>query len=507
MAREESHPARSAAIHRDPVVAAFAALSAVAIVGFGLTTAGGPVRLVAFWLLMAIAHAAFAAVAWQLAAPNRQGGGPRRLFICITAAGAVLAAGDLVRVAGVMQHEGPGFAVAAIEVQQATVGISILLLVVGLLRSPLKITSGARARLRLDVATVMAGATTVGVWVFEVPPGEPSLHWARHLAIAMLLQPGLFLLVVFAFVRLVVSGHSPFTRTAAGILSAAAVLQAVLRAVPDSVYQSPRFSGWLLAGSLTGSALLAIGLRTQVCQPHSPSRVDRGSRRPYSALPYAAMAITWALTTALLMTQGPTWRTWLICAGCGVTTTLVIFRQLAAFQHIAELLREREQLTAQLTEQAFRDDLTGLPNRARLMQRLTALLTDGPVTVFLIDLNDFKPVNDTYGHAAGDRLLIEVGARLRSSMRTGDTAARLGGDEFAVLMPGYAGHRLPDLTAALNGTVQIDGNDVPLSASIGCAEGTGHAEELLHRADLAMYGNKRSRCGSVQRGTAAAGLG
>ena len=116
-----------------------------------------------------------------------------------------------------------------------------------------------------------------------------------------------------------------------------------------------------------------------------------------------------------------------------ITTALAMARQVTAFRHIEELLRERDVLTARLTEQAYHDALTGLANRALFMSRLAESLGRGPVTVFLVDLDDFKPVNDSFGHATGDQLLIEVGARLRSLVRVGDTVARLGGDEFAIL--------------------------------------------------------------------------
>src|SRR5690606_34393621 len=95
-----------------------------------------------------------------------------------------------------------------------------------------------------------------------------------------------------------------------------------------------------------------------------------------------------------------------------------------------------------LALQAVTDPLTGLANRSLLMERLAAALAvpDGPpVGVLLLDLDGFKEVNDTHGHAAGDRVLVAVAQRLRACMRAGDTAGRLGGDEFLAVLEGVSG--------------------------------------------------------------------
>jgi len=187
-----------------------------------------------------------------------------------------------------------------------------------------------------------------------------------------------------------------------------------------------------------------------------------------------------------------------------VTTGLVVARQAVAFRHIAVLLVERDALAAQLTEQAFHDALTGLANRALFMRDLTEMLSRTPVTVFLIDLDEFKPVNDRFGHATGDRLLIEVGRRLRRCVRTGDVVARLGGDEFAVLMTDLDPDRQAEveatLQAELTGELTLRDVEVPLRASIGTA--TGHPgrhdpDSLLHEADMAMYAAKNAARAAV----------
>jgi diguanylate cyclase (GGDEF)-like protein len=244
--------------------------------------------------------------------------------------------------------------------------------------------------------------------------------------------------------------------------------------------------------------LFAVAVRIQECQVRAdPQGGKRAAERPYSLLPYAAMAATWVLLVGVLAGHGLDWRGWLVVVGAMATTALVITRQMTAFKHIGELLRERDELTARLTQLAFHDGLTGLANRALFMTRLTEALAAGPTTVFLIDLDDFKPVNDKFGHATGDQLLIEVGNRLRGSVRAEDTVGRLGGDEFAVLVSDLAGDRSALLAAglavALDGSVRIGSADVPLHGSIGMATGqagTHDADSLLHEADMAMYAMK-----------------
>jgi diguanylate cyclase (GGDEF)-like protein/PAS domain S-box-containing protein len=165
---------------------------------------------------------------------------------------------------------------------------------------------------------------------------------------------------------------------------------------------------------------------------------------------------------------------------------------------------ERKAFEEQLRHRAFHDPLTQLPNRALLHDRLQHALTrDGrfedQVAVLFLDLDDFKMVNDGLGHASGDELLVLAARRLRSCLRSADTAARLGGDEFGVLLEG-----VPDvdqavavaqrILAAFADPFSIGGLPVPLRVSIGVAIGQAQAsaaDELLRDADVAMYAAKR----------------
>ncbi|MEV6843291.1 GGDEF domain-containing protein [Actinoplanes sp. NPDC051411] len=206
------------------------------------------------------------------------------------------------------------------------------------------------------------------------------------------------------------------------------------------------------------------------------------------------MAVTWAAAIGSMIVDDLSRRTWSVIVGAVITTALVVGRQVFAFRHIEELLRERDLLTARLTEQAYHDALTGLANRALFMNRLTESLATRPVTVFLIDLDDFKPVNDSFGHATGDQLLVEVASRLRLGVHPEDTVARLGGDEFAVLAFDPAG-LFDALTAALNDTLRLGDAEVRLRASVGTATGRpgrDDADSVLHSADMAMYAVKNA---------------
>ena len=160
-----------------------------------------------------------------------------------------------------------------------------------------------------------------------------------------------------------------------------------------------------------------------------------------------------------------------------------------------------EALSAQFAYQATHDSLTGLANRAALTERLVTGREGGQATaVLFIDLDRFKIVNDSLGHAAGDRLLHGVGARLGRCLRDGDVACRLGGDEFVLLIEGV--HTVDEaedvakrVLAVIDEPFDLDGTPVHLTASIGVSLGrlpSSHPDGLLREADLAMYAAKNA---------------
>jgi diguanylate cyclase (GGDEF)-like protein len=172
-----------------------------------------------------------------------------------------------------------------------------------------------------------------------------------------------------------------------------------------------------------------------------------------------------------------------------------------AFDGMQEGIARREE---QIIFQAGHDSLTGLPNRARALDALeSAIVREGASrAVLMVDLDRFKEINDTLGHAFGDRVLDEAGKRLRQAVRIGDLVARLGGDEFLVLLedvePANALSRAQDLLGALREPLDLTSTRINLDASIGMALYPQHgdgAETLLRRADIALYDAKLARQG------------
>jgi diguanylate cyclase (GGDEF)-like protein len=159
--------------------------------------------------------------------------------------------------------------------------------------------------------------------------------------------------------------------------------------------------------------------------------------------------------------------------------------------------------TEEFRDLATHDDLTGLPNRNLLYDRLGLAITQShrqasQLALLFLDLDGFKSVNDSFGHGNGDRLLVELAHRVRSSVRAGDTVARVGGDEFIVLLDGVSG--APDaarvaakVLAAVQAPYRLDRHEVSIAVSIGVSvypgDGTS-SDELVRSADAAMYREK-----------------
>jgi len=170
---------------------------------------------------------------------------------------------------------------------------------------------------------------------------------------------------------------------------------------------------------------------------------------------------------------------------------------------------ERKAFEEQLAHQAFYDSLTNLPNRALFIDRIQHALArryrkGGPLTVYFLDLDDFKTVNDSLGHTAGDLLLVQVAERIRGCLREADTAARFGGDEFAILVEEGLGE--PDdlaerILARFREPYILEGVEIQISATIGIATRAinSTAVELLRDADAAMYSAKADGKGGWRR--------
>jgi diguanylate cyclase (GGDEF)-like protein len=225
---------------------------------------------------------------------------------------------------------------------------------------------------------------------------------------------------------------------------------------------------------------------------------------PITAVNGGVAEMRWTALAAPVHIEGNTTGSLVTVAVCDATDLDERLDTLAAFAEQASVALT-DARTVEAMRDAHRDSLTGLPNRALFLDRLNhALLTAARlgtnVTVLFIDLDRFKDVNDSLGHAAGDHLLARFADRVREVLRSDDTAARLGGDEFAILLErtagDEAGQRVADrLGKALREPVGLVGHEVFAFASIGIASSntsTGTADDLLRNADVAMYRAKRS---------------
>jgi diguanylate cyclase (GGDEF)-like protein len=199
-----------------------------------------------------------------------------------------------------------------------------------------------------------------------------------------------------------------------------------------------------------------------------------------------------------------------------VTMLPLLFRGLAKriLVRLEDATTEREVFLAELESAhemkealrslAYHDDLTRLPNRSLLYDRLGVAMThaqrqDGHLAVLFLDLDGFKNVNDSLGHGFGDRVLVELASRVMSCVRAGDTVARYGGDEFIVLLDGVTGaqdaaHVAAKVLDAVQAPYGLDGHEVSIAVSVGVGvypmDGAS-PEELVSSADAAMYREKR----------------
>jgi len=173
-------------------------------------------------------------------------------------------------------------------------------------------------------------------------------------------------------------------------------------------------------------------------------------------------------------------------------------------------ISDRKRLEAALEEQALRDPLTGLGNRILLQSRLRSATSIGSpavgeVAVLLVDLDGFKAINDTYGHAVGDDALRVISSRLSGILRSQDTLARTGGDEFVAICPATSAQEAVKIGERIVRSVRqpltINGSVVKLGASVGVAHHVGSTPDpgwLLIEADHAMYAAKREGRGRVR---------
>lgn len=606
---------------RDPVLLGVIAVCLLLALWFLLVPAGVGARVVVYWVPQPVFDLFLLLVSRRVAAMPDVSPAIRRFWRWLSRAGGMFAVGDSVQTVIAMLHPSVGAASAG-AFQTVFVGAGVTMMVVVMLTQPTGVASRERMRLWLDAATVTVGAA---VFVWYLNAGSTSD------VISTLMMPVVVLVSAFAIVKLMLVRESPFTRGAGVVGSTGVASFGLVMALAPQVSDS-RYLGAALFVRLLPSVFIAVSARVQQLQLRlDPTCLSSRRRRPYSLLPYVAVAATQALLVVELAGHQFAVRGWGVVIGVITITVLVVVRQLAAFhdnaallarlddsmlqlrhqerrfrslvQHAADItiiavadgtvtyaspaievtlgipaaatlgrsvlrlvepddigrvaavhreltatdraslscqlrarhangsvrwmevtltnlladpsvggivcnardITEARRLHERLNHQASHDPLTQLANRSLFEERVNCAGSlagsRGQLAVLMIDLDDFKPVNDQYGHHVGDGLLLEVAGRLSGCVRAPDTVARLGGDEFAMLLPGAGleqaigvAQRIVD---SLHEVVLVAGHRLRVNASVGVAVGpAAQAQTLLREADAAMYVAKRSGKGS-----------
>jgi diguanylate cyclase (GGDEF)-like protein len=276
-------------------------------------------------------------------------------------------------------------------------------------------------------------------------------------------------------------------------------------AVADSAFSYLTAAGKYHTGSYIDIAWVAafvlIGLSALSADVEDTRPVKANLSPTYLVLPYALVAVGIAAAIVSIIQHQADHVALLVAA---IVVAAVLVRQFLTLIDNRRLVRDVEAHRDELRHYAFHDALTGLANRSLFYDRVQHALDLHrrdlrPVSMVFCDLDDFKAVNDTLGHAAGDALLVAIAERLRATIRPGDTVARLGGDEFAILVEddGDATALAARLLDAFTIPVRISGREIPVRASIGLtsvdpADPPIDGEELIRRGDVAMYRAKRS---------------
>jgi diguanylate cyclase len=484
----------------DPFVYANAALAVLAAAWFvaNLRQVRGPVAL--GWLpaplSMALASLALRRTTGVAGLPRPA----RRFWNQISLCSLIVAVGVGVHAHSALTHPRPPAGPEAIPVASLLLYlVTIVVMLWALLRIPMGVrAAGEWLRLGLDATTVMLGASLF-TWYFVLSPlpltGGAGAFWVN------LVTAALALVGVAAISKVVLAGGGPVDPGALRVLALGLLVGGLSSGLTPLIAGQPQLATSQLVVPVIAVVVARAGERQRPAATGDGSahRSRREAKRPYSLLPYGAVAATDALLL-LVTVKPPDGRELVVVAGAVVLTGLVVVRQLAAFGDNARLLRRLRQHEQQLRYQASHDDLTQLANRQLFGERVQAALVAAPhdpgLAVLLIDLDDFKTINDTLGHAVGDGLLVAVAERLRHCVRPGDTVARLGGDEFAVLLQRVGSDAVVEVAerilASLGRPLVAHGHKLLIQASIGvAADPAGEdAGELLRNADIAMYAAK-----------------
>jgi diguanylate cyclase (GGDEF)-like protein len=334
--------------------------------------------------------------------------------------------------------------------------------------------------------------------------GYVLLH-AAHAGVPLVVRATAAAVGVGCLLALVVFGKaavSPRGRVDTGALTILAVTPVVGLAAVIVFLQGTPLGMMLLSVlgfPLVGLVMCAGALRQSLVDSGAARQWERGRRRSLAdPLQYLAVTVVAALVITVsardLDARGQA-----VIVGAVLIATILVARQLLTVRENAEALAGIRRQQAELQRLALSDSLTGLPSRTAFGVALTERLDAGhPATVLMIDVDDFKMINDTLGPAAADQLLHQIGQRLRDICGSGEVAARLGGDEFALLLPHHdaadAERTAAHAQQAVSEPVQAAQHQLMLHASIGVAAAAPgeSADEVLRNADIAMYAAKEA---------------
>ena len=382
------------------------------------------------------------------------------------------------------------------------------LMLLGLLTLPGVARNRAdRFKLAIDTGTVVLAGALV-VWYLVIAPT------VRHSGGSSALEQILSLAYPVGDVLLIFGVAWTVLRRPAVPMAA---LVALIAGALSFVFADVVFARLALSGKdggvgapdilwMCGVVSLFVAARYQSTHAGSVPAVSRERMTRVSKLPYAAIALGYGL---MLLVAGRDAKAPLnaLIFGCAGITVLVTVRQVTAQREYAELMSRFRHLAAT-------DSLTGLHNRRNFFSLAeVALASTGdsrPIAAVMIDVDHFKRINDTFGHAVGDEVLAAVSESLRDAVRNNDVVARFGGDEFAVLLPN-SGRREAAVVAerlrrrAMAVPVETSAGPVEIGLSVGVGvheRGTPDVESLLLRADEALYDAKRAGRGCVRVATA-----
>ncbi len=371
-----------------------------------------------------------------------------------------------------------------------------------------------RAKYWLDVATVFVGGGMLS-WYFALRPIAVAEHSSGLLLARAVAFPIADLVVVVTVAAILARVPAQVSRLPLRIIACSLTVGFVA----DLLYGNMRLAGayhtgdaidwiWLLDGTLFALAA-RLQARTAAARVPDATTTVFAPKPRLSLLPYVSVAAGFGL---LFLVAAPYWGTDLkvVLLGAVTLTLLVACRQVLAARDNLRLLGERAQQEARFRHEALHDALTGLANRSLLRDRTEHALIraqrqqQNPLALVFLDLDNFKTVNDSLGHAIGDALLVEASRRLLACVRATDTVARLGGDEFAILIEDPVETKgcaliTERILATLARPFALEGRNVFVGASLGIATvGPGdNADDLLRNADVAMYMAKargKGRC-------------